>query len=267
MNKKKENSILRILRYDGARKYFGEMTGHELNMAYKIFKHTQDWEKPVVNARVRVGRIDSSIICNALWHEMSYNPVRFGNISPFLNRGDAIYRFCDKELPTTTPGYNVLVRVQKNLRDFMALNHDSNNGWNDVISPKDGYVVVKFVNDHSDDNYKMLATLRATMRIITEQNEQDFARPEYRGEMLRVILARHPNGVRGTRPIAQSMAETYIAPQPLSPDEEREDRLDQAMDNAQITAENEKYFSAEQSVQAVNDMKQYAIMGAKEHTK
>ena len=257
MNKKTKSFILRILKFNNARKYFGEFTGNDLNMAYKIFKHTQDWNKPVINAQVRVGYIDGPIICRALWNEMSYNPVRFGTTSPFLHNGkESIFRFREKKLSSDMAGYDVLVKVQHYLNQFLTKYNCMPNGkYNDIINPEYGILVTRFVDGHSDNNYKKLAALREALKVITEQNEKDFESEAYRAGILKVVIARHPNGIRENKVVIINTVNDIPTPRPLTPEEAAEDRMDKAEENAQITAENYRYFSSKDYKQALQDLR------------
>ena len=133
---------------------------------------------------------------------------------------------------------------------FMKLNALPNGQWNDVINTANGYVNIKFVDGHSDTNYKILSKLREIMRLVTTQNTKDFDRKKYRTEMLRVIDSRHPNGIRYNNAVSN-----VPTPRPLTPEEAAEDRMDKAEENAQITAENYRYFSSKDYKQALQDLR------------
>ena len=248
-----------VLKYDVKRAYIGELTGAELSDAYSLFFRTRDWDKPVINARVHVGYIDGEIICRALWNEMSYNPKRFGTVSPFPGTGrNAIYRFCDSKnkLFDNTPGYTVVCDVQNKLRDFLKYNCLENEQWYDIVNPGDGVVIVRFIGEHSDNNYKKLAALRAAIHSIAKQNELDFKNPEYRTEMMKVIENRHPNGIRNnkkTYPISQVLdAERQIREEAQA----RQERLDDAEESALLTLDSRTRDSVpfEQYAQAQTDL-------------
>ena len=261
MNKKTKSFYLRILKFNTARKYFGEFTGNDLNMAYKIFKHTQDWNKPMVNAQVRVGYIDGPMICRVLWNEMSYNPVRFGTTSPFLYNGqEKIFRFWQKNLTPDMPGYEALVKVQQHLNDFLMFNRLPNGQYYDVVNPKYGILITQFVDGHSDNNYKKMAALREALKVITEQNEKDFEDEKYRNEMFRVISERHPNGIRSNTFVINTIPKDVPTPRPLTPEEAAEDRLDKAEENARITADTYKYRPSKDYKQALSDLKTFRDM-------
>lgn len=189
MSKKQKNPILNVLEYDASRKYFGDFTYNMLYEVYHMFKHSQKHDKPITAQRIKVGHIDGEVICRALLKQMSYNPKRFGTVSPFRHNGrENIFRFCDTELSTSAPGYDVLVEVQKLLRKFLFSNSKSNRQWFDEIRTGDGYLTISFDNMYSDKNYKKLTMLRDALQKIINQNVADFNLPEYRAEMVRVIV-------------------------------------------------------------------------------
>lgn len=251
----KEKSLYRnVVKYDAKRAYFGKLTAEHLDSAYGLFKHTQNWDKPVKVVSVTVGKIDGGIICRALWHEMSYNPKRFGFVSPFLCNGkESMYRFCDKRVPETTPGFVIVDELRHKMIDFMTLNSRPNGSWNDVISTDNGIVRMRLIDGHSDNNYKILTKLREMIRLVTTQNSQDFKRAKYRTEMLKVINERHPDGMRGRGQMIQQSKPSNI-PESMTTEEMEEDRLDRALESAQITLDCQQYVPLEQYEQAQQEI-------------
>ena len=244
-----------VVKYNVKRPYFGKLTAEKLDAAYGLFKHTQDWDKPIVRAHLNIGHIDGVVICRALWNEMSYNPLRFGTKSPFLHNGvENIYHFCRNGVPEDFPAYKIVERIRHKMIAFMMLNGRANNNqWRDNIDTYYGRITIRFVHGHSDANYKLLSMLREMIRSVASQNLKDFGRKAYRTEMIKVIMARHPNGVRdGTLPMVSKPREMLDA-------EMVEDRMDDAEDSARITAENCKYVPEEQYSQACADLNRIAV--------
>lgn len=269
MDKKSRQQIFskrEVVKYSASRAYFGKLTGVGLSDAYGQFKHTQDWDKPIVRANVNVGKIDGGVICRALWYEMSYNPARFGKTSPFLHNGtENIYHFCRNGASENTLGFEIIERIHHKMIDFMTLNGRAKGQWYDCIDAKDGMVTIEFVDGHSDDTYKVLSMLREMIRFVTNQNLADFKRKTYRDQMLTVINKRHPNGVREDK---QIVAKTEVKfPQTMTPEEAAEDRLDKAEESAQITIENRKYVPSEQYMQARRELNQFKDMRTNENIK
>lgn len=254
MNKKKSSLVREVLRYEPKRAYFDKFTTENLSVAYGQFKHTQSWDKPVLRTTVRVGKVDGGVICRALWNEMSYNPLRFGNVSPFIHNGtENIYHFCRCGVPEDSPCYKVMEKVRYELIDFMALNGRAKNQWYDNIDTENGMVVLTFVDGHSDDKYKMLSKLREAIKLITRQNVEDFKDKAHYAEMLKVIYVRHPNGIRKAKDAI--VKQQYGLPKEITPEEElKEDRLDKAEESAQITLDNGSYVPTEQYEQALEYM-------------
>lgn len=253
MDKKSRQKIFskrEVIKYSANRAYFGKLTGIGLADAYAQFKHSQDWDKPITKAKVKVGKIDGVVICHALWNEMSYNPLRFGKESPFMYKGrEDIYHFCREGVPADFPGFKVIEKIHHKMIDFMMLNGRKLGKWYDIIDTENGSVTIKFVDGHSDDNYKVLSMLREMIRFVTNQNTEDFKHKAYRDQMLTVINKRHPNGIRDNKPVVQL--------QKLIEDTDsysEEDRLDKAEESAQITLDNQKYVPEAQFEQAENDI-------------
>lgn len=261
MDKKTKQKIIakrEIVKYSAQRAYIGKLTGAGLSGAYGMFKHTQDWDKPITAANVVIGYIDGAVICRALWNEMSYNPARFGRVSPFIYKGrEDIYHFCRVGVPEDFPGYEIVEKIRHKMIGFMDLNGKSRGQWTDVIDAKSGVVRIHLVDGHSDDMYKALSLLREMVRLITNQNLEDFKHKQYRIQMLTVIDKRHPNGVRANDAVAVVQKPETSVMRESTPEELAEDRMDNAIENAQITAANRKYVSAAQYSQARKDLDDY----------
>lgn len=257
-------SLREVLKYDPNRAYFDKFIPGCLSTAYGTFKRSQKWDHPIKYTYVTVGNINGRVICRALWNEMSYNPVRFGNVSPFLYKdSENIYNFCRNDVYKNYPGGEIIKQVQYKLINFMTLNCDARGGWRDVIHTDNGRVKIDFSGGMSDNKYKMLAKLRDAIKIIAKQNVEDLKDPVYRSEIMKVVDARHPNGIRSNM---KSVQVTDF-------DDERdsivfdEDRLDDAEDNARITKENRKYYSFKQYRQACTDLTGVINMRMSENTK
>ncbi len=266
MDKKTREKIFakrELVKYSAHRAYFGKLTGAGLSDAYGVFKHTQGWDEPITSASVIVGHIDGGIICRALWHEMSYNPARFGKVSPFLHNGkESVYRFCDKPVAQDAPGFMVLEKLHGKLIQFMDLNKLPNGAWNADIKDTNGIVRISYEDGHSDDNYKKLSLLVQMIRIVISQNLEDFNRKNYRVQMMNVIAKRHPNGVRDNAKAIKNNA-MQIEANTMTDKEMEEDRMDKALESAQITLDNQKYVpddqynDALQLLDSIKDEKMY----------
>lgn len=265
MDKREINVMRSILRYDVNRAYMGDLTGAELNGAFKIFVNSQDWDEPVISTTVRTGYIDGPMICRAVWNEMSYNPKRFGTVSPFLYKDkENIYHFCDKKnpVPQDTPGYNTVVKVRKKMIAFLSYNSLESGQWYDIVDSSKGNMVVSYVSGCSDKKYKMLAALRDMIHIVASQNLKDVNLVSYRKEMKPIIDARHPNGVRPKKEpyiVEKVIEEKYCK---MREEQARQERLDDAEESALLTIDARTCSSVpmEQFDQAQNDLERIAAM-------
>ena len=257
----REISVMRsILRYDVNRAYIGELTGAELNGAFELFVRSQDWDRPIVSTTIHTGFIDGPMICRAVWNEMSYNPKRFGTVSPFLHNGrENICYFCDKrnELPKDTPGYDTVMQVRDKMIRFLNNNSRESGQWYTIVDSSKGNVVVRFVSGCSDRKYKMLAALRDMIHIVASQNLKDLNLAAYRKEMKPVIDARHPNGVRAKK--TPYFVDEILAQERKEREQEqaRQERLDDAEESALLTLDARTCSSVplDQYVQAQEDLR------------
>lgn len=258
-----DKSVKIILKYNINRPYFGKFTAGGLAGAYAKLKTTAQWDTPVKFSNVPVGYIDGNIICNALWYEMSYNPVRFGTVSPFLHNGkNNIFHFCEHGVPAWTPqaGKEILAQVQYELVSYMARNATPNGQWRDVVqSDKNGNAKIEIQDGYSNNTYKILAHLRNSIAMVARQNVADFEkkRGPYRPEIASVVQTRHPHGLRSDAlaPLNVPDQATFGSVAELA----RQERLDDQMDNLQITIDNRDSISPDLYDQAVQDM-QYIMM-------
>ena len=103
-----EKLIREVIKYNASRKYFGNWTPHELNESYQNAPRD-----------LQIGILSIDDICNALWHEMSYNPVRFGYTSPFVFNGkNSLKDFIDSRLDLANNGFETLSVIQTYLSRF-----------------------------------------------------------------------------------------------------------------------------------------------------
>ncbi len=254
--------IKKILAYNIRRAYIGRLTAENLGNAFALIKRSRDWDNPVSQCNLAVGNINGDVICNALWYEMSYNPGRFGDVSPFVFNGrNSIYRFCDKPYGGNLSGKaaDVIASIRHHLIEYMNLNSDDKRSWRDVIIAPGGNVSVGVNADgHSDDMYKMLAHLRDCIKVITRQNVSDFAkkRGQYRQAIINVVNIRHPDGVRsiGSNTGQGTVQWKAVTPTVMQMEYDEQDRIDKMLESAQIIMDNKDYVSAELYNQALYDM-------------
>ena len=264
-------SMRKILGYDSTRQYFGEMTFSGLRIARCKVVGAQTEPKAYNSVSVKVGNIDGGVICRALWNEMSYNPERFGTESPFIKNGvEDIYRFCNELVAHDTPGYKIVYKLNRLLVDFLRLNGATQNEMQaDKVKTDGGTVKLAMHDIDKDNNYMMLIKLRDAIRCVIDQNIADLDIASYREKMAKVIAERHPDGRRhyneNTNPQPTKKQKFSKAAEYVIDAEDTEERLDRAEENAKITLDNSRYYSAEQAEQAQNDLERIKALYDNEH--
>ena len=249
-----DKQILKILRYDVSRAYIGDFVSADLHNAVRRIKTSRDWDHPLTSVDVRVGNINRDTICDALWYEMSYNPGRFGTVSPFLANGrNSLYHFCRSQDNLNCPDVarDVLESVRYTLVGYMMFNAHPNGQWRDNIPEQTVTVGVKS-NGHTDNAYKKLAKLRDCVKIIASQNVADFHKQggAYRTAIIDTVNSRHPNGIR---PQNKNAPGGYTSPADYPYIYDNDDRLDDTLDSLQITLDNQKYISPQAYAQACDE--------------
>ena len=259
-----DRHIQSIIKYNTSRAYIGEFTANDLRDAYVRLRTSYETEFPLGFTDVRIGLINGNVICDALWNEMSYNPVRFGSSSPFLVDGrNNIYRFCQirGDINSLDKTESVLATMRFKLIHFLHWNSDRNGAWRDAMITNAGYVPVGMRADgHANSMYKRLANLRDSIKIIAYQNVADFKDiyGPYRAEIINMVKKRHPDGIRPLRPPKVQPVATVSPIASPAIEYDNEERVDKAMENLAITMDNQKYFSPDDYAQAVSDFEKLA---------
>ena len=201
-----------IIKYDVNRKYFGDWTPDGLNATYN---------SPMpVNFYTGILSVDK--ICDALWNEMSYNPERFGTVSPFkINGKNSLEFFINKEIDIYDNNFEVLTNLQAYLSRFwnMALQYDKDfmitnrfKSTNILISTK----IRPGEKPIPSATYRMLGYLRDSIHKIASQNLQDFENKAiYRNQIIETVKEKHPKLFRPATPV-------YVAPVQESTNDELE---------------------------------------------
>lgn len=194
-----DDQMKQILEYNIDRIYFGQLNTKSLYNALDRVKNNANENFTYIN----IGRITNKTICTILWREMSYNPMRFGDESPFKHNGkNNLFHFCK------TPGKYKSIDTEKimndirwHIKEFLKLN-SVNNSWTNSISAPDGLVrigVDEFGNP--DKTYSMLMHLCTCIQIIARQNIADFKNKKnvWRNCIIANAAKRHPTGFRSFR--------------------------------------------------------------------
>ena len=204
--------VKKVIKYDVSRRYFGDWAPRDLYNCYSTLYRNCEME----SIKLRVGNLSVDDICNALWTEMSYNPVRFGTISPFKFDGrNSLQDFCNMEIDKDLKSAKTLLKLQVGLKEFYRIASDKDKNFAHTNRFNNQVVEIKIYDYSKTQNpdlvrqnakkpapnsgYKMLTELIHCMRAITSQNLADLNRKTYFEPMFEVALTRHQNLVRGTK--------------------------------------------------------------------
>ena len=186
--------LKQIIQYNAKRMYFGEWRPARID---EFFRNTSGGNRP---EELYIGKLTEDIICDVLWYEMSYNPVRFGTVSPFKNPDgkNSILYFIDtyrKKAPREENGLlpQEVMTVIWQMGDF-------------IKSVKKADLYDRFIKTGklpqvlsilgADENYYVLTTLRKAIHAIAKQNDADLKDPAYREQIEKIAAQRHSTGNR-----------------------------------------------------------------------
>ena len=189
------NKIKEILKYNTKRQYFGEWVPAEIHDKYHMSR-----KYPDSNLTVYTGQISINDICDALWNEMSYNPVRFGTKNPFIFNGvkDPVIFALKYSEPKYAIKNRLFFDIAHLLKEkfyelaridpmFSAAGHTQSKAF-----PMNDPVRCEIT-----PMYYMLSNLAKSIHAIASQNLKDFtSSKQHRTEIIRVVTARHPNLIR-----------------------------------------------------------------------
>lgn len=182
-----------LLKFNVSQKYFGEVSSKDLNETWNIIKRSHDWDEPVYSKNIKIGYVASREIFDALWKQMSLNPVRWGTENPFGDKG--IIHFCKNiDVPSSE-----LLKIKDHLYSFLDLNALPNGQWSDNLETCNGFVEIGMnAEGHTNNNYKKVRTLLNCIKEITQQNISDFIvkRSPHRNEIIVQLADRFPKQVR-----------------------------------------------------------------------
>ena len=185
--------LKQIIQYNAKRMYFGEWKPSRIDDA---FRDTSGGTRP---EEIFVGNLTEDIICDVLWYEMSYNPLRFGGSSPFKKDGkNSILHFLDtyrKLAPREPDGllaHGVITLVWQ-INDFVK-NLKKANLYE--VFTKTGKLPQVLSILGADENYYVLSTLRKAIHTIAKQNWLDLKDPAHREQIEKIAAQRHPTGNR-----------------------------------------------------------------------
>ena len=187
-----------IIKYNPVRMYFGNWTPRQIHEIYQNMKGS-DFNRTVP---LTTGIITEDDICDTLWNEMSYNPVRFGTVSPFVFNGkNSIKQFC-KKYSSCNPEDKNLVFLQKlafALNDFTFYMDAYDQTFSKTGHTQNPVMNIGLQQDAfvSNTEYKVLSKLVACIHLVCSQNGLDYTRSKkHHIAMNEIIMKRHPNLVR-----------------------------------------------------------------------
>jgi hypothetical protein len=190
-----DNRVREIIKYNSSRKYFGDWSPKQLHEAYQTT--CRDEEGKAVSLKTGIISVDD--ICNTLWTEMSYNPLRFGEKSPFVfDNANSIKLFSTSyKFNDLNPDTNALLgNIKGHLKYFLSLIEKHDALFEKTGCTESQYVSIK-LQDHSchpNNAYKMLAQLAGCIHMICKQNLQDYNKSvKSRFTIDEVCRNRHPD--------------------------------------------------------------------------
>lgn len=192
--------LKQIIQYSGKRMYFGNWRPAMLD---DFFYETSGGTE---SKNFYINNLTNGFICDVLWYEMSYNPVRFGTVSPFKNNGknDIIY-FNDtyrQNLSRQIGGWlpkkimDLIWQISdfvKNLKQ-VKLGDDKTTLYTKFIETGKLPLYLPVLGKNAE--YYVLTALRRAVHAIADQNWQDLQDPLYKEQIVKIAQQRHPTGNR-----------------------------------------------------------------------
>lgn len=192
-----QNDLFRIIiKYNPYREYVGKWTPKRLHKTFhEIY---EDPFRPLVY--MEIGKLSIDTICDALWGEMSYNPMRFGTKNPFEFDGiQNIKKFCKKYKQSNNPD-DVMPKIASELGYFLYFIGNANPEFNATGKIETNQILINCDrNRKSGYGYKALACLTKCIHLIATQNLNDYRKKDYRQKIQEMIIARHPNMKRSDK--------------------------------------------------------------------
>lgn len=208
-----QKKIMReVVKYNASRKYFGVWSPSKLYDTYS--KVLRGYSTNPTS--LTIGVLSEDAICNALWNEMSYNPLRWGTKSPFVFDGkNSLYDFCKKEIESEDEEtaeilsglYAALSAFNKNVHKY-DIDFFKNGQLKDTI------VEISLSSSEQQPKahlaYDILANLVSSINAVCKQNLKDFDRKKYFEQIAEVIVVRHPTLRRNKEPLTAILQQQTI---------------------------------------------------------
>ncbi len=195
-----DKNYYQIIKYDTSKMYFGKWSPRMLYDAFRTVR-----EDPGFSTSIYTGKISYDLVCNVLSNEMSYNPLRFGETSPFIKNGkNNIHNFIKTYQSSND-------KTMKNIADalsgfrYFAYTYDNNININGFIS--DSAIIIDTTDGIRPNNgYKMLSYLVKSLHIIASQNMNDFKKSKKFRDSIKSALNKRKYGTGSQNTTAQNVS-------------------------------------------------------------
>jgi len=177
-----------IIKYNTRRQYFGSWTPYKLHKTYRDI-HENPFN-PIVY--METGVLSTENVCDVIWNEMSYNPLRFGETNPFLIENiDGMKEFCKKYKANAS---YVMQQLSQDVGYFLYFIGKSNPEFHKTNHINCGSILINCdKNRNAGYGYYALSSLVDCVHHIATQNLKDFKIKKYREQIVDVAQSRHPN--------------------------------------------------------------------------
>ena len=194
---KKPDLAYEVIKYNPAREYIEGWTPNNLHNKYN--RARKDPTRPILF--IQTGKLSATMITDAIWNEMLYNPIRFGEKNPFEHDGKtSIATFLAKHPSFNDKNENVLFNISYKLRGFLHFIGEIYPEFYTKDEINDYSIMIKCnSNNKVNDGYMALACLIRCVRLVAQQNMKDYKNKRYREQIQQVIKQRHPDMVRSNQ--------------------------------------------------------------------
>ena len=191
LTKQEENSVREIIKYRPYREYVGKWTPKQIQTKFReVYNNPfRPW------AFVSIGVLSIDMVCDAIWKEMSYNPVRFGDKNPFeSNDIECVKRFCYAHQKIPGTDNDIMTDVASQLRYFLYFIGKSNPEFNESGKINGTSILINCdCNRKPDVGYKALSCLVRAIHCISTQNLHDYKSKAFRESIIETVKQRHPD--------------------------------------------------------------------------
>lgn len=179
------DQLTQIIKYDADRQYFGKWSPRQ---AYENSNRCYNYPT-CANYEMDIGKLTNDIICKVLWYEMSFNPARFGFVSPFVINGKADIMAVDVNKLPFEDTENI-IKLKTHIQTFQDImkQHFPRFCDSGTISNK--------LSMRNSVNYEMLDELRAMIHYIAGQNLRDIKLKNHITYIQDMAQKRYPDGNR-----------------------------------------------------------------------